>query len=163
MSDSIVGRPMEILLVEDSRSDARLTMEALKDGNLKHRMTLIPDGAEAMSFLRREQWFSRAPRPDLILLDLNLPGKDGREVLKEIKADEQLRDIPVVILTASKEHEDVLSREPFDVAGYMVKPVDMTKFIALVKQLKAYWHADVILPRLDAAADVHDPYRQMSI
>ena len=160
-----VGRPMEILLVEDNRIDARLAMEALKDGQVKHRLTLVQDGEEAMQFLHREKWFSRAPRPDLILLDLNLPKKDGREVLKEIKADPELTDIPVVILTASKEHEAILREEHCIVEAYMTKPVDLPKFIELVKQLKAYWHADVILPALAGASDdkPFDPNSHLSI
>ena len=140
---------MEILLIEDNRGDARLAMEALKEGNVKHRMTLIPDGAEAMQFLRREQRFRLAPRPDIILLDLTLPGKDGREVLSEIKCENELSVIPIVILTASEDHEDLLRSQQLSVDGYLTKPVNLEKFIGLVKQLKAMWHADVILPSLD--------------
>ena len=140
---------MEILLVEDSQADARLTIEALKEGHVKNRLTIVRDGVEALSFLRGEKWFSRAPRPDLILLDLNLPHKDGRSVLTEVKADDDLKSIPVVVLTASKDHEDMLRSQQLHVEGYMTKPVDMDQFISLVKQLKAFWHADVILPALD--------------
>ena len=108
MPDEWVGRPMEILLIEDNQGDARLTMEALKEGDVKHRLTLALNGEEAMQFLRREKWFARAPHPDLILLDLNLPGKDGREVLREVKEDLDLKNIPVVILTSSQHDEDLL-------------------------------------------------------
>ena len=149
MIDEVVGRPMEILLVEDSQADARLTIEALKEGQVKHRLTIVCDGEEALHFLRCEKWFSHAPRPDLILLDLNLPRKDGRAVLTEVKADEDLQTIPVVVLTASKDHEDMLRSQQLHVEGYMTKPVDMDQFIALVRQLKTYWHADVILPAMD--------------
>ncbi|MEE2707219.1 MAG: response regulator [Planctomycetota bacterium] len=142
----VVGRPMEILLVEDSRVDARLTIEALQEGQLKHRLTIVRDGEEAMLFLHQEKWFAQAPRPDLVLLDLNLPRKDGREVLKEIKADYRLNEIPVIILTASQNHKDELRSQMLNVDGYMQKPVDLKQFIALVRQLKAFWHADVILP-----------------
>lgn len=140
---------MEILLIEDNRGDARLAMEALKEGNVKHRMTLIPDGDEAMQFLRRQQRFRLAPRPDIILLDLTLPGKDGRDVLREIREDQELSDIPVVILTASQDHEDLLRSQRLNVEGYLIKPINLENFIALVRQLRAMWHADVILPSFD--------------
>ncbi len=135
--------------IEDNPGDARLAIEALKDGGVQHRLTLIPDGTEAMQFLHREKWYARAPRPDLILLDLNLPGMDGRLVLQEIKNDVALEQVPVVILTASQDHEDLLRSEQLNVDGYMTKPVDMPKFITLVKQLKSFWHAEVMLPVLD--------------
>jgi CheY-like chemotaxis protein len=144
--EEVVGRPMEILLVEDSLVDARLTFEALRRGGIKHRLTIVRDGEEAMQFLHQQHRFAHAPRPDLILLDLQLPKKDGREVLSEIKADLELQAIPVVILSASQTHEDLLRGELLRVEGYMVKPVDLDKFIQLVKQLKDFWHADVILP-----------------
>lgn len=149
MPDEWVGRPMEILLIEDNQGDARLTIEALKDGDVKHRLTLALNGEEAMQFLRREKWFARAPHPDLILLDLNLPGKDGREVLREVKADLELKSIPVVILTTSEHDEDMLRSQELNVESYMTKPVNLEKFIAVVKQLRAYWQADVILPTTD--------------
>ena len=141
-----VGRPMEILLVEDSLADARLAIEALRDGDVKHRLTLIRDGLEAHEFLYREAKFAQAPRPDLILLDLNLPGMHGRELLEEIKADFDLRDIPVVILTASADQEDLHRSEFLRVESYLTKPVDIDKFLGVVRDLKRYWHADVILP-----------------
>ena len=144
--EEVVGRPMEILLVEDSLVDARLTIEALRRGGIKHRLTIIRDGQEAMEFLHQQGHFARAPRPDLILLDLQLPKKDGRDVLAEVKADLDLQSIPVVILSASQAHEDLLRSELLRVEGYMVKPIDLVKFVQLVRQLKDYWHADVILP-----------------
>ncbi len=145
-SEEVVGRPMEILLVEDSLVDARLTMEALRRGGIKHRLTIVRDGEEAMQFLHQADRFVHAPRPDLILLDLQLPKKDGREVLSEIKVDLSLQSIPVVILTASQAHEDLLRSELLRVEGYLVKPVDLDRFVQLIRQLKDYWHADVILP-----------------
>ena len=146
MSDETVGRPMEILLVEDSLVDARLTIEALRDGGVKHRLTLIRDGLEAHEFLYREGKFARAPRPDLVLLDLHLPGMHGRELLAEIKADFDLKEIPVVILTASADQEDALRSQFLPFESYLTKPVDMDKFLTVVRELRRYWHADVILP-----------------
>ena len=137
---------MEILLVEDSLTDAALTIGALKAGQLQHRLTLIRDGAEAMEFLHQEGRFSRAPRPDVILLDLVMPRKSGIEVLSEIKNDFDLKDIPVVILTASEAEEDKLKCELLHVDSYITKPVNYTKFIEVVKQLKKHLLADVILP-----------------
>lgn len=141
-----IGRPMEILLVEDSLSDARLTIEGLRDGHIKHRLTLVCDGAEAAQFLFRAGPFARAPHPDLILLDLDLPKKSGRELLQEIRHDPDLAATPVVILTASRVHEEILRSEHLEVESYIVKPVDIDKFLSLVRQLKKYWMADVILP-----------------
>jgi CheY-like chemotaxis protein len=146
MKEDTVGRPMEILLVEDNLADARLTIEALRDGNVKHRLTLIRDGLEAHEFLYREGKFARAPRPDLILLDLHLPGMHGRELLEEIKDDFDLQQIPVVILTSSSDQEDLLRSQVLQVESYLIKPVDMEKFLGVVRELKRYWHADVILP-----------------
>lgn len=146
MSRDTVGRPMEILLVEDNLSDARLTIEGLREGKVKHRLTLVCDGVEALQFLRREDKFARAPRPDLMLLDLELPKIDGREVLAEVRQDPELQSIPVVILTASQAHEDILRSEMLQVDSYITKPVDMPKFVAVIHQLKRFWLADVILP-----------------
>ena len=148
MSRELIGRPMEILLVEDSLSDAALTMNALEQGGVKHRMTLIRDGEEALEFLRRKGKFARAPRPDLILLDLNLPKVDGREVLAEVRGDSGLCSIPVVVITGSKEYEDELRSQQLAVESFLTKPVDMPKFLSLVKELKHHWMEDVILPRV---------------
>jgi two-component system, chemotaxis family, response regulator Rcp1 len=138
---------MEILLIEDNLADACATIVALKEGKIQHRLTLIRDGLEAMEFLRREGKFARAPRPDLILLDLQLPYKDGREVLNEIKADYDLKNIAVVILTASHDEQDRLQSELMHVDSYVTKPVDLEKFLSLVKRLRnQYWLRDVILP-----------------
>jgi CheY-like chemotaxis protein len=137
---------MEILLIEDNFTDAALTIRALERGQVRHRLTLVRDGAEALEFLRRQGRFARAPRPDLILLDLNLPRVDGRELLSAIKSDEDLSSIPVVIMTGSEDYEDELRGQHLNVEGYVTKPVDMPKFLGIVKELKDYWMSDVILP-----------------
>jgi len=142
-----VGRPMEVLLIEDSLADACITILALRHERLQHRLTLVRDGVEAMEFLHQEGRFARAPRPDLILLDLQLPKKDGREVLAEIKADYDLSKIAVVVLTASRDEQDRLRSELLHVDSYSTKPVDLEKFLSVVKELRReYWWADVILP-----------------
>jgi CheY-like chemotaxis protein len=141
-----VGRPMEILLIEDSLTDAKLAIEALRHGDIKHRMTLVRDGNEAIEFLHQRGLFARVPRPDLILLDLQLPKRGGRDVLTAIRSEEQLKAIPVVILTSSKDHEDLIRNELLQVEGYLLKPLDIQAFVELVRQLRHFWHADVILP-----------------
>ena len=120
---------IEILLVEDSLVAAKLTMGALRNGNVQHRMTWLTDGQEALDFVHQRGLFSRVPRPDLILLDLGLPTRDGREVLAEIKADESLKSIPVVVLTASTSDVDHAVSEQLNVEGYLTKPVDLPRFI----------------------------------
>ena len=137
---------MEIMFVEDDLLQSRLTIEALKRGNVQHRMSLLRDGQEALDFLWRRGVFVRAPRPDLILLDLRLPKVDGTEVLAEIKGDLELKQIPVVIMTSSEDEEDRLRCQMLQVESYIVKPVDLGKFLSLVRQLKRFWHEDVILP-----------------
>jgi len=141
---------MEILLVEDSLMHARLTIGALKNGNVKHRMTLVRDGEQALNFLRREGIFLSAPRPDLILLDLRLPKIDGLDVLAEIRADDDLHDLPVVVMTASEDEDDRQSCQLYQVASYVTKPVNLPKFLDLVKELKHHWREDVILPATEA-------------
>lgn len=148
ISKQTIGRPMEILLVEDGLVDASVTIGALKKGHVQHRMTLIRDGAEAMEFLRQDGKFARAPRPDLILLDLGLPKKDGREVLQEIKSDPNLSSIPVVIMTGSDDEDDRVQSEILGVDSFITKPVDLEKFLTVVRQLKRFLHADLILPAL---------------
>ena len=145
-SSNAVGRPMEILLVEDSLVSARLAIGALRKGAIQHRLTWLTDGADALEFVHRHGKYIRAPRPDLILLDLELPGLDGRELLTEIKSDDDLRTIPVVILTASTSSEDMSQSERLEVEAYMTKPVDLEKFLRLVRDLSRFWHADMILP-----------------
>ncbi|MEX2120523.1 MAG: response regulator [Pirellulales bacterium] len=146
MSSQTVGRPMEILLVEDGLVDARVTISALQKGQVQHRLTLVRDGAEAMDFLHRMGHFARAPRPDLVLLDLHLPKKDGLEVLAEVKADPSLKSIPLVVLTASEASADRARCEQLGVNSYITKPVDLDKFLAVVRDLRHHWHADLILP-----------------
>jgi CheY-like chemotaxis protein len=138
--------PIELLLVEDSEPDVRLTMEALREAKVKNRLWVVEDGVEAMAFLRQEDGHADAPRPDLILLDLNLPRKDGREVLREIKGDESLKRIPVVILTTSKSEEDVLRAYDLHANCYITKPVDFTRFMEVVKSIEDFWLTVVKLP-----------------
>lgn len=146
MSLETVGRPMDILLVEDSLTFARLTINALKKGGIQHRLTWLRDGEEAMEFVCQEGKYTRAPRPDLILLDLGLPRKDGREVLSELKQSPTLKTIPVVILTASNDSDDITRSQNLNVEGYLTKPVDLQKFLALIQDLNRFWHADMIVP-----------------
>jgi CheY-like chemotaxis protein len=141
------GRPVEILLVEDNPGDVRLTIEALREGKVRNHLSVATDGVEAMAFLRREGEHAAAARPDLILLDLNLPRKDGRQVLAEIKADEDLRTIPVVILTTSKADEDILRSYDLHANCYVTKPVDLDQFITVVKSIEDFWLTIVALPK----------------
>jgi len=140
------GEPIEILLVEDSPDDAVLTIDALRDGRVRNHITHLEDGVEAMSFLRREGPHGDAPRPDLILLDLNLPRMSGREVLAEIKADPELRRIPVVIMTSSDDEKDILAAYNLYVNCYVTKPVDLDQFIGVVKSIEQFWFSIVKLP-----------------
>jgi two-component system, chemotaxis family, response regulator Rcp1 len=138
--------PIEILLVEDSPGDVRLTKEALRESKLKNNLHVVGDGAEAMDFLYKKGKYADMPRPDLVLLDLNLPKKDGREVLAEIKADENLRAIPVVILTVSKSEEDIHKSYGLHANCYIVKPIDFYQFITVVKAIENFWFTIVKLP-----------------
>jgi len=146
MSDTAFSRPAEILLVEDNPGDVRLTEETLKDFKVLNHLSVVGDGVEALVFLRREGKYASASRPDLILLDLNLPRKDGREVLAEIKVDEQLRRIPVVILTTSSAEQDILSSYELHANCYIKKPVDLDQFAAVVRSIEAFWFTTVKLP-----------------
>jgi chemotaxis family two-component system response regulator Rcp1 len=139
-------RPIEILLVEDSPSDADLTIEALREGKIHNHLTLVRDGVQAVDFLRRRSGYADAPRPDLILLDLNLPRKDGREVLAEIKADADLRTIPVVVLTTSRTEQDVLRAYQLNANCYIIKPVDFLQFVNAVRSIEHFWLTIVTLP-----------------
>ncbi len=139
-------RSIEILLVEDNPGDARLTIEAMREAKLSNHLHVVEDGVEAMQFLRREGRFGAAPRPDLILLDLNLPKKDGREVLAEIKSDPALKRIPVVVLTTSRAEQDVLAAYDLHANCYVTKPVDLDQFMKIVQQIDAFWIKLVILP-----------------
>jgi chemotaxis family two-component system response regulator Rcp1 len=138
--------PIEILMVEDSPGDVRLTMEALKDGKVLNHMSVARDGVEAMAFLRREGTHAEAPRPDLILLDLNLPRKDGREVLAEIKEDPAFAQIPVVVLTTSQAEQDILKSYQLHANCYVTKPVDLDQFISVIKAVESFWLTIARLP-----------------
>ena len=139
-------RPIEILLVEDNLGDVRLTREALREGKVRNHLHVAADGVEAMEFLRREGQHAHAPQPDLVLLDLNLPKKGGREVLAEIKEDPELRRIPVVILTVSKAEEDVLKSYNLHANCYITKPVNLDQFLEVVKSIEDFWLTVVMLP-----------------
>jgi len=144
-----IGRPMEILLVEDNLLDANLTIHALRRGGLRHRLTLICDGQEAMEFLLQQGRFSLAPRPDLILLDLQLPTKTGFEILEDLKGNPLLNGIPIVILTAAEDDATRERAEAFRVEHFLRKPVHFDRFLQMVKELRHHWHHDLILPALD--------------
>jgi two-component system, chemotaxis family, response regulator Rcp1 len=147
MNGSDGSRPIDILLVEDNPGDVRLTIEALKDGKVRNRLNVAADGVEALAFLRREGKYADAPRPDVILLDLNLPKKDGREVLAEIKEDEELRRIPVVVLTTSSSEQDILRTYNLHANCYITKPVDLDQFIQVVRGIEDFWLTIVKLPQ----------------
>jgi len=138
--------PIEILLVEDNPGDARLAKEALRDSKLKNNLYVVEDGIEAMKFLRAENPYEKAIRPDLILLDLNLPRMDGREVLKAIKSDERFKRIPVVILTMSNAEEDILKSYNLHANCYITKPIDLDQFIKVVQSIEDFWLTIVRLP-----------------
>ena len=138
--------PVEILLVEDNPGDYRLTQEALREGKVYNNLYWAQDGVEALEFLRQQGRYSDVPRPDIVLLDLNLPKKDGREVLSEIKSDENLRSIPVVILTTSQAEEDVLRSYDLHANCYVTKPVDLEKFITVVQSIDRFWLTIATLP-----------------
>ena len=146
MNGAGAGRPIEILLVEDNPGDVRLTKESLRESKVRNNLHVAPDGVAALAFLRREGSYAEVPRPDLILLDLNLPKKDGREVLAEIKADPALKTIPVVVLTTSSAEQDVLRSYELQAASYITKPVDLEQFITVVKSIEDFWLTIVTLP-----------------
>ena len=138
--------PVRILLVEDNPGDARLAQEALKDSKVTNKLFHVEDGVEAMAFLRKQGKYADMPRPDLILLDLNMPKKDGREVLAEIKEDDDLKCIPVVILTVSKAEEDVLKAYDLHANCFITKPIDLSQFMKVVKSIEDFWLTIVKLP-----------------
>jgi CheY-like chemotaxis protein len=140
------GKPIDILLVEDNPGDSRLAVEALKESKLRNNLHIVTDGMEAMDFLYKRGKHAQVPRPDLILLDLNLPKKDGREVLAEIKADPDLKRIPVVILTISKAEEDVLKSYNLHANCFITKPLDLSQFVTVVKSIEDFWLTIVKLP-----------------
>ena len=138
--------PIEILLVEDNMRDVRLAVEALKDSKVRNNLYCVKDGVEAMDFLYRRKEYAGAPPPDLILLDLNLPRKDGREVLAEIKEDPKLRLIPVVVLTTSEAERDLVRTYGLHANAYVVKPIDLDRFVEVVQAIKDFWLTIVKLP-----------------
>jgi chemotaxis family two-component system response regulator Rcp1 len=142
----LASRPVEILLVEDNPGDARLTLEALREGKIRNNLHHVKDGVEALAFLRREDLYAEVPAPDIILLDLNLPRKDGREVLAELKEDPVLRCIPVVVLTTSEAEQDIVKSYSLHANCYITKPVDLDKFITIVRAIEDFWLAIVRLP-----------------
>lgn len=146
METKVMGRPVEFLLAEDNPGDVRLTKEALRESKISNNLNVVPDGVEAMAFLRREGKYADAPRPDVILLDLNLPKKDGREVLAEVKADPGLRLIPVVIITSSEAEQDVLKTYELYANCYVTKPVDLEQFIKVIQSIETFWLTIVTLP-----------------
>jgi two-component system, chemotaxis family, response regulator Rcp1 len=140
------ANPIEILLVEDNEGDVGLVEEVFEDARIRNIIHVAEDGEEAMQFLNKEKKFDNAPTPDLILLDLNLPGKDGREVLEEIKTDNTLKSIPVVVLTTSKAEEDIIKSYDLHANSYITKPVDFDQFIKVVKSIEDFWLEVVKLP-----------------
>lgn len=138
--------PIEVLLVEDNPGDVQLTRIALEDSKISIHLNVVEDGVEAMAFLRKQEKYAMAAHPDIVLLDLNLPRKDGREVLAEIKEDENLKRIPVVILTTSQAEEDILEAYNLSANCYITKPVDFDQFVKIVKSIENFWFAIVKLP-----------------
>ena len=142
-----IGRPLEVLLVEDDPGDVLMTREAFEHHKLRNKLHVVADGVEALQFLRREGEYADAPRPGLVLLDLNLPRKDGRQVLADIKSDEALRSIPVVVLTTSEAEEDILRSYNLHANAYVTKPVDFDRFIDVIRQIDDFFVTVVKLPR----------------
>jgi CheY-like chemotaxis protein len=143
---SKISRPIDILLIEDNPADVRLTQEAFRDAKVQNRLHVVGDGVEAMAFLRRQGSFSSIPSPDLIILDLNLPRKDGREVLYEIKCDRSLKHIPVIALTTSQAEEDIARAYDLHVNCYITKPPDLDQFFAVIRSIEDFWLKVVRFP-----------------
>jgi CheY-like chemotaxis protein len=141
-----MGEPIEILMVDDSMGDIRLAQEALKEGRVRNRLSVVHDGEQAMAFLRQEDGYEDSPRPDLVLLDLNMPRMDGREVLAQIKGDPSLRSIPVVVLTTSEAEADIVKAYDLHANAYITKPVDLEAFLDAVKVVEEFWLTVVRLP-----------------
>jgi CheY-like chemotaxis protein len=146
MRTIIAAKPIEILLVEDSRGDIGLIEEVFEDAKIRNNLHIAEDGEEATLFLNQQGQFLGAPRPDIILLDLNLPKKDGREVLQEVKEDDNLKNIPIVVLTTSKAEEDILKSYNLHANAYITKPVDFDQFIRVIKSIEDFWLQVVKLP-----------------
>ena len=141
-----LGRPVHSLLVEDNPGDVELTKQGLKEGKVSVHLDVVVDGAQAMAFLRQQGRYTNVERPDIVLLDLNLPGKDGREVLAEIRNDSELETIPIAVLTTSDADEDILQAYKLKANCYITKPVDFDQFVKIVHQIKAFWFTIVSLP-----------------
>jgi two-component system, chemotaxis family, response regulator Rcp1 len=146
MPNAVDGKPIQILLVEDNPGDVRLAVEALRSMKVRNQLHVVQDGVEAMAFLRREGRYVDIPRPDLVLLDLNLPRKDGREVLSEVKLDPDLKRIPVVILTSSAAEQDILHAYNLYANCYITKPLDLEQFLRVIRSIEDFWLAVVKLP-----------------
>ncbi|AKB78115.1 Two-component system response regulator [Methanosarcina horonobensis HB-1 = JCM 15518] len=146
MRTKIAAKPVEILLVEDGEGDVGLIEEVFEDAKIRNNLHVVADGEDAILFLRGEGQFSDAPRPDIILLDLNLPKKDGREILEEVKEDDDLKNIPIVVLTTSKAEEDILKSYNLHSNAYITKPVDFDQFIKVIKSIEDFWLEVVKLP-----------------
>lgn len=140
------GDPIEILLAEDNPGDAKLTRKALENGDIRNNLHVASDGVEAMQFLRQEGGYADAPRPDLLLLDLNMPKKDGRQVMEDMEADPSLRRIPVVVLTSSDAEEDIVRSYELNANAYLTKPVDFDGFVDIVNRLEDFWFEVVKMP-----------------
>ena len=147
MNTENLGKPIEILLVDDNAGDARLALESLKESKIRNTLNWVQDGVEAMAFLRRHGKYATAPRPDLILLDLNMPKMDGRKVLAEVKSDSDLKRIPVVILTISKSEEDILKTYDLHANCFITKPLDLDQFLKVIRSIEDFWLTIVRLPR----------------
>ena len=147
MTESAVPRAIEILLVEDSPSDAMMTREALNNSKLVNKIEMVDNGEDALAFLRRQGRYAQARRPDLILLDLNLPRKNGREVLTEVKTDEALKSIPVVVLTSSRAEEDIVRSYGLHANCYVAKPVGFDELVRVVQSIRHFWFSVVTLPQ----------------
>ncbi len=146
MTTELNGNPVKILLVEDNPGDIRLTKEALREGKVYNEMHVATDGLEALAFLRQKGQYANAPRPDVVLLDLNLPLMNGVEVLAEIKADHHLKRIPVIVLTTSEDERDILKSYDLHANAYVTKPVDLERFIEIIEQIEGFWLTIVKLP-----------------
>jgi len=148
MSTAVLNKPIEILLVEDNPADIRLAKEALRDGKVMNNLSVVTDGVEALNFMSQTGKYSDAPLPELILLDLNLPKKNGLEVLQSLKADPELKKIPVVILTTSKAEEDIVKGYNLYANCYITKPIDLKQFLEIIKTIETFWLSVVSLPSM---------------
>lgn len=148
MTENTTKPVINILMVEDNPGDVRLTLEALKDGAAKNRLHVVEDGEQAIAFLNRERGYQDSPQPDLILLDLNLPRKDGREVLAEIKSNKDLRRIPIIVLTTSESEEDICQAYELHANCFITKPVDLDRFLEIVRFIERFWFSVVRLPSM---------------